>query len=126
LETKKSFPYVSSVGVTQVPHMQVMICPNCDEIVIPDKEVKRAEGLVAKKLLHKKVLGANDYSFLLHFLELSAQEAADLFKKDRSTVSRWLTGKSPIDPLVEKLILEMAREEAQGKHTLREVLSRAI
>src|ERR1039457_4741589 len=119
-ENKKSFPYVSSVGVTQVPHMQVMVCPECDEIVIPDGEVKRAEDLIAKKILHKKVLGTNDYGFLLHFLELSAQEAADLFKKDKSTMSRWLSGKSPMDPLVEKLILEMAREEAQGQHTLRE------
>jgi len=122
---KKSFAYATSAGVVHVPHMQVMSCPGCKEIIISDSEVKRAEGLLAKKLLHKKVLVAADYGFLLHFLELSAQKAADLFEKDKSTVSRWLSGKTPVDPLVRKLIIEMVREEAEGQHTLREVLNQA-
>jgi YgiT-type zinc finger domain-containing protein len=126
LEQKKAFPYSTSAGVVTVPQMQIMVCPQCKEIVIPDTEVRRAEGLLARKILHKKVLDANDYGFLLHFLELSAQEAAELFEKDKSTMSRWLSGKTPMDPLVKKLILEMAREAAEGNHTLREVLNRAI
>ena len=125
-EHKKSFTYSSSVGVINVPQMHVMVCPKCKEMMIADSEVRRAEGLLAKKVINKKVLSSNDYAFLLHFLGMTAQETAALFEKDKSTVSRWLSGKTPIDPLVKKLIFEMAREAIDGQNTLREVLNKAI
>lgn len=52
-EIKKSFPYLSSAGVTHVPNMKVIACSRCDEIIISDEEVKRAENLIAKKKITK-------------------------------------------------------------------------
>ena len=95
-----ALPYrVSLVGVP------ILRCPECGEeaVTIPDPE-----GLHAALSLHitevERTLLPEEIRFLRRFLDLKADELADVMGVDVKTLSRWENGRQKMGKVAERLL----------------------
>ena len=110
LESRKipefAYPALGLPGVVLKNAVEEIYCTRCgtvDSVHFPNMAGLSAAIAVARVKQNTKLNGA-DIRFLRKALDLNQQELADLIGVRNETVSRWETGRQPIEPPSEKLL----------------------
>jgi len=93
---------LSNVKLVNVP---VHRCAECGEVEVVIPRLPELHGFLAEQLTRKRSsLVAEEFRFLRKHLGFSSTAFAQKIGVTLETVSRWESGKHPIDPVAERLL----------------------
>lgn len=94
-------------------------CAECKTAYVSGPVSEAAELFVASQLLGRGIATGAAFRFMRKALGLRATDLADLLDIDAATVSRWETGKVPVDRAALATLSAAASERLEGhSHTI--------
>jgi YgiT-type zinc finger domain-containing protein len=92
-------------------------CASCGETYIAGSVAERADLVVASRLLNLGIASGAAFRFLRKALGVRALDLAALLGVDAATISRWETGKVPVDRCALTTLAAAASERLDGRDT---------
>lgn len=99
------------VFTTSLP---ALTCEACGESTIAGPELQRFERAAARALAERGNAGGEAFRFMRKAIGLAANDLAALLGTTPETISRWETGKHPLDPMAWRALALLVREVAAG------------
>ncbi len=97
-------------------------CDACDEAFYDDAVVARVDLAIARALVDADLGSGEAFRFVRKVVGLQANELAALLAVTKETVSRWETGKVPIDRGASALLAMMLLDREAGTTTTQDAL----
>ena len=89
-------------------------CAACGEVFYPGPAVEAFEIAVARALTSTDEASGETFKYARKAMGIRAEDLANLLGVTRETISRWETGKHPIDSAALAVLALMVKDAAQG------------
>ncbi len=90
-------------------------CASCGEVYVASDVAEKADLLVATRLLDMGIADGAAFRFMRKALGFRAADLAELLGVDAATVSRWETGKVPVDRATLATLAAAASDRLDGR-----------
>lgn len=94
--------------------LAALTCDACGESTIAGPDLERFERAAARALAERGEASGAAFRFMRKAVGLAANDLAALLGTTPETISRWETGKHPLDPMAWRTLSLLVREASEG------------
>jgi putative zinc finger/helix-turn-helix YgiT family protein len=105
---------IAVAGHVFAASLPVVTCETCGEGTTAGADLERFERAVALALAERGKASGEAFRFMRKASGLAANDLAALLGTTPETISRWETGKRPLDPVAWRALALLVREVAEG------------
>jgi putative zinc finger/helix-turn-helix YgiT family protein len=94
--------------------MPALTCDACGESTFAGLDIQRFERAAARALAQRGQVNGEAFRFMRKAIGLAENDLAALLGTTPETISRWETGKHPLDPVAWRALALLVREVSEG------------